>query len=155
MLFSVTYFSQLQAGKLRSAVLSWDEPMTFEFQVGTANESLQWKLWRLRTTVAYRTWCCILNIALQKVLPSEFQVFHWHKNFHSCTELMLSQIPKLIVLIWRHFFGRLFELWPISCSLTSFVPMEMHSYLNITCNLFLFLHFVYYMTELWHLRLGK
>ena len=98
MLFSVTYFSQLQAGKLRSAVLSWDEPMTFEFQVGTANESLQWKLWRLRTTVAYRTWCCILNIALQNVLPSEFQVFHWHKNFHSCTELCYPRYQNWLFL---------------------------------------------------------
>jgi hypothetical protein len=80
-LFSVTYFSQFQAVKLRSAILSWDEPMTFEFQVGTANESLQWKLWRLRTTVAYRTWCCILNIALEKFLLPEFQVFHWHKTY--------------------------------------------------------------------------
>lgn len=55
----------------------------------------------------------------------------------------------------KAFFGRLFELWPISCSLTSFVLMELNPHLKITFNLFLFLHVVYCVTDLWHLELGK
>jgi hypothetical protein len=55
----------------------------------------------------------------------------------------------------KAFFGRLFELLPISYCLTSFVTMELHSHLNITCNLFLFLHIIYCMTDLWYLGLGE
>jgi hypothetical protein len=151
LLFSTKYFSQLQAGKLRSAILSWDEPMTFEFQVGTANESLQWKLWRLRTTVAYRTWCCILNrkfflqnfrCSTDTKLPVLYRVYDITDNKTNCSHL-------------KAFFGHLFELWGISCSLTSFVPIELLLHLNIACNLFLFLHVIYCMTNLWHLGLGK
>ena len=80
------YFSQLQAGKLRSAILSWDKPMTFGFQLGTGNESLQWKFWRLRTTVTYRTWCCILNIALEKVFL---------QNFRCSTDTKLAELYRI------------------------------------------------------------
>lgn len=147
----VKYFSQLHAGKLRSARLSrwplsfkWEQRMNrysesygdSEQQWPTGHDGTSWTLpWR---RFFLQNFWCSTDTNLQELY--RLNDITDNKTDYSCLKAL---------------FGRLFVLWPVSCSLTSFASMELHSHLNFTCNFFLFLYVIYCMTHWWHFGLGK